>query len=404
MKLMIVMLAALLALAVQPAAAQTTYTVMGPPYQCIDGEQKGEIAIYFQFQNRDAPTKGKVQFKERVPWPKQPPPKPPPPPVCNAETGKTTGPLVYELLTDNNVNTFKIERFCPNRELVVCGSGGCGPKREIRDTIRATIKPNEVTIECTGQKYTAKGKPHPPIIFKSASGFEDEPKLSDGPDRKLWWDDEWVMVETGKKIAPPKNRCFATEAEKLAEFAKIYEDGIAITVKCKQNPHVVQFVHEKHFRPDGTLEAGEVLLSDPTTDCGVKGSGSLTTNPKVPAWRTDKRTGPSPYYGWYLTDCDSNTIYDVPTFGGFNAEKYHLWRKTFVTFVLCNGEVVRQVNWTRETRSKKWHLQSGIYYNVEKPMAPDQKLLESLQSISKEEGFHAWPEPACDKMGQPDGP
>lgn len=379
---LIVTLAAFLTLAALPggAAAQTTYSVKGQAqngYGCIgEGWHQGDFAILVQFQNKDAPQKGKVWFIEKVPWPNQKTA------VC-AESGVATGKVVYRLNTDNNITTFKIDRFCPNKELVVSSPGLCGGKP---DTIKAIITPTQVTIQCTGQGYTVKGTPKPPIIF--------EPDLlTEGPRHKLEHKDEWVKVETGMKRDPPKNNKCPNAASE-ANLAKTYEDGIAITVYCKQNPRLVQFVYREQVLADGkgTPEEGPQELGNPET-CKNEPKYCLTTNPGDPAWHTDKFVAPSPYYGPYRI-CDSmTTYYDVPNFKDLDPKKYQLFRATFMTFVLCDGKVVRQIHWTREKRGEGMLL-SGEQYNVGKPMAPDPELLKKFQCLSKKEGFDAWPEPA----------
>jgi hypothetical protein len=376
------------------AAAQTTYQVIGNGlngYGCIgEGGHEGEFNILVQFQNKDAPQKGKVTFVEMVRFPKQE--------IVCLDSGHAVGDVVYRLNTDNNLQTFKIEKFCPNKELVVCSPGLCGGKR---DTIKATITPNQVTIQCTGQGYTVQGTPKQPINFKP-SGIEGQPELTNGPRHKVEYQDEWVMVETGKKRLPKNSKCFPN-AESDATLAKIYEDGIAITVDCKQNPRLVQFIHREQVLKDGTLEGGQQYLTDPG-DCINKPKYCRTTTPGEPAWHTDRFAGPSPYYGHYWTDCDSTTTYyDVPTFPNFDPEKYRLWRATFVSFVLCDGKVVRQINWTREKRSNVLGLLlPGEHYNVGKPTAPDAELVKKLQCLSKKEGFSRWPEPACGQAPAPE--
>lgn len=209
---------------------------------------------------------------------------------------------------------------------------------------------------------------------------------------KLLYNDDQVRVETGVTWTNPRAACGnpETTVEMTSAALAAYQDGIAITVKCRQNPQVVQFVHRERLLADGTLEGGPQWLT--TAACSNMFKYCLTTNPTQPEWRTDTLAKPVPYYGGYRINCDkSMTSYDAPNFSGFDSKKYRLWRATFVSFVLCNGQVVRQIHWTREMRSDALGLHlPGMHYNVGKPMPPDPELVKKFQCISNKQGFDPW--------------
>lgn len=197
---------------------------------------------------------------------------------------------------------------------------------------------------------------------------------------KLLYNDEQVRVETGVSWTNPISPC---GPEITAAATAAVEDGIAITVKCRQNPQVVQFVHRERVLADGTLEGAPQSLT--TASCENPFKYCLTTNPAQPEWHTDTSAKPVPYYGGYRINCDkSMTTYDAPNFQGFDPQKYRLWRATFVSFVLCDGQVIRQIHWKRVRDAR------GLHYEGGKAIPPDPELVKQFQCISTKERFAQW--------------
>jgi uncharacterized repeat protein (TIGR03803 family) len=214
---------------------------------------------------------------------------------------------------------------------------------------------------------------------------------------KLLYNDDQVRVETGVTWTNPiPSSCSPVSSAEASEV--LFQDGIAVTVKCRQNPQLVQFVHRERVLADGTLEGGPQFLS--TATCKNVPKYCLTTNPAQPEWRIDTQVEKVPYYRGYRVNCDKSiTTYDAPNFQaynpatgqGFDPKKYRLWRATFVSFVLCNGQVIRQIHWTREMRSDALGLHlPGLHYNVGRPMPPDPELVKKFQCISNKQGFDPW--------------
>jgi hypothetical protein len=216
------------------------------------------------------------------------------------------------------------------------------------------------------------------------------------PDKgyNLYVDDAGVRVETGMlwTNAIPPSDC------NNPGVPHVFQDGITITVKnCKQNPRVVQFIHREQKLRDGKLEAGQYERS---TGCTTPPHLLSLSDDRGPAWYPDG----TPYYNSYRMDCDpkkvdSMTIFDAPSFKEweFDPKKYLYWRATFVSFVLCNGEVVRQIRWTRTLQANE----AGTLekkYDVEKNVMPDAKDVKKFQCLSKQQ----WA--PCSAMGQDSAP
>lgn len=200
---------------------------------------------------------------------------------------------------------------------------------------------------------------------------------------KLLHNDEQIRLETGVSWTNPSPVC---GSEITDQALTALADGIAITAKCTQKPQVVQFVHREQVLVDGTLEGGPQELTTPT--CKNEFKYCRTTNPAQPQWRTDTSAKLDPYYGGYRINCDKSlTAFDAPTLKDFDPKRYRLWRATFVSFVLCDGEVIRQIRWKRE---RKGSDPLGLFYEVGKPTPPDPELVKQLQCISTKEGFNQW--------------
>ena len=206
-----------------------------------------------------------------------------------------------------------------------------------------------------------------------------------------WIDDDQVRVETGMQWTNP---VAPSECKKDGIVVqRVLQDGITITVKnCKQNPLVVQFIHREQKLLNEKLEAGEYQRS---IDCKTNRSLALTTDDTSPAWHLDG----TPYYNSYRKDCDPNkvdsmTIFDAPSLDEkrFSPKKYEYWRATFVSFVLCDGKVVRQIRWMRTLKVDNGKLVKK--YDVTENVMPDAEDVKRFQCLAKS----LWA--PCSAMGQ----
>ena len=92
----------------------------------------------------------------------------------------------------------------------------------------------------------------------------------------------------------------------------------------------------------------------------------LTTDPANPAWHLDSSKPPDPYYDEVAahgvkceTAADGSTSYSLITFDEpsfpyptpVDPTQYSSWLSGFVSYVFCNGEVIRAVEWVREQKS-----------------------------------------------------
>ena len=138
----------------------------------------------------------------------------------------------------------------------------------------------------------------------------------------------------------------ATNTQACADPSKTdttYTDGITIKNKCNKNPHVLQFVYREKFGEDGKPLTGSITTTG--------GTYNLTTDPSKPNWNTDSASSPNPYYegaGAHRSDADSLTTFDQPN---VTPAAKQTSRATFKAFVICDGKVVREVDWVREQKS-----------------------------------------------------
>lgn len=154
--------------------------------------------------------------------------------------------------------------------------------------------------------------------------------------------DEAVEVRTGVSyytvsdpIANPTTPC--DDKTKTRTGA---DDGIAIKIKCAKNPHLVQFINREIIGADGQ----PIDYQMQTTG----GSYHTTTDPKNPIWNTDSAVKTNAYYeagGASRQDDDSLTTFDQPS---LRPGAGQTWRANFKAYAICNGKVVRQVEWVRE--------------------------------------------------------
>jgi len=138
--------------------------------------------------------------------------------------------------------------------------------------------------------------------------------------------------------------------------AGLTDDGFKIRVSNCRNPHILQFIYREKLGVDGTPFGGGY-----TTSNGE--SYDFTTNPKQPNWHTDGGAGrPNPFYdqgGGVDGRVSGNarivnpfglTMFDQPSFGQpiFLPGAHETWRATIKNYVICNCQVVREIEWTRE--------------------------------------------------------
>jgi hypothetical protein len=160
------------------------------------------------------------------------------------------------------------------------------------------------------------------------------------------YNDEAVEVRTGvtystlsSPVAAPVAAC--SDPSKTPYLT----DGITIKIKCKNKPHLLQFVYREIIKADGSHVSQSFTNKTGSTY-------NTTTDPAHPNWNTDSASSPNPYYegaGVYRTDDDGLTTFDVP---GLNSPgPGETWRATFKSYAICDGKVVREITWVREKKS-----------------------------------------------------
>ena len=87
--------------------------------------------------------------------------------------------------------------------------------------------------------------------------------------------------------------------------------------------------------------------------------------------------------------------FDAPNFGdNWDPKKYKYWRATFVSFVMCNGEIVRQIRWSR-TLGSDGSVAVGPDYSVDTTnVMPHPKDVKQLVCLSEK------PWAPCSAMAQ----
>jgi hypothetical protein len=243
------------------------------------------------------------------------------------------------------------------------------------------------------------GPGNPPCVDPQQGNMPCDSHRIYKPDtsHKKWYEDQQVRVETGMQwtnAGAPKD-C----GEPGIPLTMVLNDGITITVKnCKQNPRIVQFISREQRKrvaglPNGELEAGTYPKS---TGCSTPPIPLSLATENDPAWHVDG----TPYYNSYRMDCDktnpdSMTIFDRPNFdlAKWDPTKYWYWQARFVSFVLCDGQVIRQVRWSRRLGSNGFKT-IDPEYSVEKNVMPDPKDINKFQCLSEK------PWVSCNAMNQ----
>ncbi|PZN78554.1 MAG: hypothetical protein DM484_12805 [Candidatus Methylumidiphilus alinenensis] len=116
-------------------------------------------------------------------------------------------------------------------------------------------------------------------------------------------------------------------------------DAIQITTTCPNNPHVLQFINREILDSSGKPIARQMRTTG--------GSYQTTTDPANPVWNTDSAAKPVPYYEAVGAACNCPgklTTWDAPTVSPGSGET---WRANFRAFIICDGKVVREVQWSR---------------------------------------------------------
>ena len=118
-----------------------------------------------------------------------------------------------------------------------------------------------------------------------------------------------------------------------------YRDTIQITTTCPNNPHVLQFINREMLDSSGKPIAREWRTASSIYQ--------TTTDPANPVWNTDSLAKPVPYYEAGAASCNCPgklTTWDEPTLSPGTGET---WRANFRAFIICDGKVVREVQWSR---------------------------------------------------------
>lgn len=157
--------------------------------------------------------------------------------------------------------------------------------------------------------------------------------------------DDAIEVRTGvtystisTPIADPVAAC-----KDPSKHPTSYTDGITIKIKCKKNPHLVQFIYREIIGAD--RQPIEQTMS--TTGGHYKTTTDLTN----PVWNTDSADSTSAYYeaaGAHRTDPGSLTTFDQPA---LRPGPGQTWRATFKAYAICNSHVLREVTWVREQKA-----------------------------------------------------
>ena len=168
------------------------------------------------------------------------------------------------------------------------------------------------------------------------------------------------------------------------------DDGIAITVDCR-NPHFVQFIYRE------IIQKGKAVADTVESESGKY---ALTTDPTKPVWHSDSNGKPDAFYdqgkgaGWSRYTSGANTwltMFDQPSFAHFEdplavrQADPNIYRATFKTFAMCNGELVREVHWTME-------VSKGVRsYKDVKILPADNSALQWINAQLAADGFRPVP-------------
>jgi uncharacterized repeat protein (TIGR03803 family) len=152
----------------------------------------------------------------------------------------------------------------------------------------------------------------------------------------------------------------AANASQGPDKTKEVDDGIAVRMKCDNDPHFVQFIYREVIQPYGTPIApggelqpnGKLLdnLSLEPTCCQTSWGDpyrvtSLLTDIQ---WNPDAPGKPSPYFEAGHSaelDCDSLTLFDRPQLPASDLLPNRTARAVFRDYAICGGQVQRQITW-----------------------------------------------------------
>ena len=239
---------------------------------------------------------GSVDFFRLRPYPKTEPPQ------CTP-----SGDLIpwgirdFRLTTDRNPpNVPKVESFKPRGTpptLTVTSRGQCGPTANQQGLIRATITPDNVTLECGG--YRASGRIQPKVKFQELLSCTNPTKAA--YERK--YEDPWMTVD-------------------VTNTPTVF--AVTMGARCR-NAHFIQFV-----KRDGPSKTYYPTVGGRKLEYG--------------RWNVDiYREGSSPYYDEYGKATARNAclwMQDTPSTDP-NSPAAH-----FVTFAICDDVPVRRFEWT----------------------------------------------------------
>lgn len=211
----------------------------------------------------------------------------------------------------------------------------------------------------------------------------------------------------------------ATQERALFDSAKEKDtdDGIAVTLKCDNDPHFVQFIHREVIQlnkisippgdeshPNGTLLS--TMNNKPLsfkTSCD-KCSYAVTSDLNDIHWAPDALDAPgalngllhtgSPYFeGGHSAelDCDALTLFDRPEIRPEIAVAFffapNVVARTVVRdYAICGGQVVRQVNWISDQtldQAKKPHWE----YQATASKISNNKIPDYFLCLLKKDGY-----------------
>lgn len=120
---------------------------------------------------------------------------------------------------------------------------------------------------------------------------------------------------------------------------QVARDAIQIKVTCANGPHVLQFINREIIDRNGNHVSRQMRTTG--------GTYNTTTDPANPVWNTDSAGHPNPYYESAGASCNcpgALFTWDEP---GLLLQNGETWKANFRAFIICNGNVVREVRWSR---------------------------------------------------------
>jgi uncharacterized repeat protein (TIGR03803 family) len=167
-----------------------------------------------------------------------------------------------------------------------------------------------------------------------------------------FWDDPYVQVRAHVTVKQSVQSSDPLQPWRPDNSVKL-NDAISIHMTCTDRPHIVQFISREKII-NGQPYHGSVS--------STAGNYLLTIDPANPCWNPDSIVKPNPYYDsghqahW---SCSGLTIFDSPSFQKtasgepspiFVDNKNEIWRATARDYLICGGQVQKQVQWVVEQK------------------------------------------------------